>query len=1143
MKKALLVIPVLLLLGLCLLTGCRGQGTDPVGSGTETPKTTEPETAAPVTEPVTEPETEAAPAPGEWLSLTAEDMDVSDSTVGLRFSVTQKDEVIHAYELTAVLSSDADGAQTLDTQKPAPAGNVTVTFPYPADRQKELLYVTVTATLTEGEFAGTALDVLSLQIKNGLPQLTPDGVSLVVAAMTDEEKAHMVTGTQTPVMQGSSGGTYAVSRLGIPSMTVNDGPAGVRYGTAVWYPSICNLSSSWDPALISRVGQAIGEDALALGIDVVLGPGMNIQKNVTGGRNFEYSSEDPLLTGLLMSAYVSGMQSTGTGACVKHYAANNQETARGSVSANVSERALREIYLKGFGFVVNKAAPWTVMSSYNCLNGLHTSVSYDLLTGILRGEFGFEGFVMSDWGANGSMADKVNAGNDLNMPGNTTDPQDILTALEKGTVTRETLDECCRRILSVVAKCAAYNGLHTGRINQRNQSALNKETAPDTIVLLKNQDGALPYAEGTKVALFGNGANSTVFGGAGSGTVNAQKTVSIWSAVKSSETLELFDAAGNPFAKAKPHDVKDPAADIEVTEAMAAEYAQGADAALIVISRDTSEGADHSTLAGDYLLSEHERSMIERVSAAFHKLGKKVTVVLNTGDPIEAASWRDSVDGIIWCGYAGQETGPALVSVLTGEVNPNAKLTMTWPLSYAMTPAAAYFPGNVNDTMYYEDIYVGYRYYTTFDVPVAYEFGYGLSYTTYGYDNFRADKAPDGTVTLSVTVTNTGSRAGREIVQFYVSKPETSQEQPVRELCGFAKTALLQPGESGTVTVTVLPEALETYITDGSRWIIDKGSYTFSVGASSVDIKAAGQVDVAEAVTVLDVENRCVPDTELTIIQKATYEVPEGGEDVPVNLAAGKAAWADYSENDTLTASNAVDGDYITRWSGLGTPNALHTWQVDLGEVYEIGKVHIRWESVNAPFTVYLSEDGTHFEMWKTVLVDGSCEDILNLAGARARVIRLTIPKGGYVSIFEFEVYEVTDEDRKQAEQEASRVNVAVGCNVSADNVQGAFAAKNAVDGDLDTRWAANQAGSAVLTVDLGRVYRVSGVTAVLEAAWVPYTVEYSANGETWTKLADGRKDQLLMELKDLDIDARWLRIGRTGEDWFSIYEVMVYGE
>jgi beta-glucosidase len=541
------------------------------------------------------------------------------------------------------------------------------------------------------------------------------------------------------------------------------------------------------------VGQSIGEDSLALGIDIVLGPGMNIQKNVLCGRNFEYCSEDPILTGLMSAAYVSGMQSSGAGACIKHYAANNQESARGSTSANVTERALREIYLKAFGMAVADADPMTVMSSYNCLNGLHTSVSYDLLTGILRDEFGFDGFVMSDWGAAGSMADKVMAGNDVNMPGNATDPADVLAAYKAGLISDLALNTACRNVLTVVAESPTFKGIKMNtRVNTKEHNPFAAEAAADTVILLQNNASALPLAEGAKVAVFGNGAYKTVFGGAGSGSVSTNTTVNIVEGLRRADGVEVYDAQSNPFKNCDYHDAMDPSKDVEVTEAYAAEMASGADIALIVISRGSTEGADRSSIKGDFLLNDTEAEMIDRVSSAFHAKGKKVIVVLNMGSPMEVVSWRDKADAILYLGYAGQGSGTALAAVLTGAVNPSAKTAMTWPVDYDSTPAAEYFPGSAADVTYYEDIYVGYRYYSTFGVEVAYPFGFGLSYTTYEYSGFAVRKNADGTLTASVTVKNTGDAAGREIVQLYVTKPETLQEQTGMELAAFGKTKLLR---------------------------------------------------------------------------------------------------------------------------------------------------------------------------------------------------------------------------------------------------------------------------------------------------------------------------------------------------------------
>lgn len=1165
MKNRLILAAALLLL-LLLAASCTGtRGNDPLASvaetGTDTEAAaeaetevetgtdgsdtlaetdpaipTETESEAPATPGDTEPETEApVPVLGERIDLVAHTLTAADSKVTLKLTAQVKEAGLAG--TVSLTLEDGDGV--IARQSFEAAGGATVTFDCPEDRIYGALTVSGTVIASDGEI----LDEMTLKMKDGLPQLTPDGVRCVVAAMTAEEKAHMVTGVQYTVQPDASGGTYPIDRLGVPSITVNDGPAGVRYGTSVWYPSIINVSSSWDTALAERIGQSIGGDALALGIDIVLGPGMNIQKNVLGGRNFEYSSEDPILTALMVSPYVKGMQSTGAGACIKHFAVNNQESARGSVSANVTERALREIYLKAFGMVVADADPWTVMSSYNCLNGTHTSVNADLLTGILRGEFGFEGFVMSDWGAAGSMADKVNAMNDINMPGNATDPADVLAAYEAGLISDTALDACCYNILTVVVKSPTYLGLEMNtNVSLKEHHTVATEEAAHTMVLLQNENAALPLSDGTSVALFGNGAYKTVYGGAGSGSVNANITVSIYSGIIRASGLSVYDAKNNIFQDCDYHSAEDPSLDIVVTEAYAQEMAEGADVAVIVISRGSAEGVDRYTLKGDFLLNDTERDMINRVSAAFHAKGKQVVVVLNTGSPIEVVSWRDQVDAILWCGYAGQGTGTAVASVLKGKVNPSAKTTITWPVDYTSTPANRYFPGSGIDVTYYEDIYVGYRYYETFGVEVAYPFGYGLSYTTFAYSDYNLRQNADGTVTAWVTVTNTGRVAGREIVQLYVSKPETSFEQAKLELCGFAKTALLEPGASERVCIRVSVDAIKTYDTAGSRWILDQGDYTYSVGASSADLRFAQTVTLDALTVVQDVENRCEPDTAFDYIRKEDYQVPDDS-GTRVNLALNKATWTNYSENESFQPDKAVDGDYISRWSGLGLSSGNHLWQVDLGQTYAIGEICISWESIHVPFVILLSQDGKTFTAYSMFMDDGSGVTSINLYGTEARYIRVDVTRGNAVSIYEFEVYEATEEDIAQGGEAAKRENLALGKTVTATTQEAAYMKEKAVDGDLTTRWGSLPSGEAWLQVDLGRVCHVDSIQLYLESAWVPWRIEYSVDGETYTTLRSCDTQELIVLLTDLDIDARFIRMWREGENWFSIYEVMVFGE
>jgi hypothetical protein len=390
-------------------------------------------------------------------------------------------------------------------------------------------------------------------------------------------------------------------------------------------------------------------------------------------------------------------------------------------------------------------------------------------------------------------------------------------------------------------------------------------------------------------------------------------------------------------------------------------------------------------------------------------------------------------------------------------------------------------------------------------------------------------------------VTNTGSCAGREIVQLYITKPETLQEQAALELCGFAKTDMLAPGESQRVYVRASVESLMTYDTAESRWMLDKGDYTISVGASSADLKAKATVSVGEIAVVQDVENRCVPDTTFNYIQKATYKVPDPSQKRE-NLALNKPASSNYSENDTLSPDRAVDGSAITRWSGMGLSTGKHSWQVDLGQVYAIGEVDILWESIHAPFTLSLSEDGKTFTAYKVYTDDGSMMTDINLHGAKTRFIRLEIPRGNYVSIFEFRAYEATDEDIASDKEEVERVNIAKDKTVTATAQEGSYVKENAVDGDLDTRWGSMPTGEAWLQVDLGKVCTVKGIEAFLEAAWLPYRIEYSADGEHYETLRTCRKDELTEVMDDLYIEARYIRFSREGENWFSIYEIAVYG-
>ena len=1082
----------------------------------------------------TDTETEADPIPVDELTLRVKSLVLEGGKVKLTLNCELKENA--AGNVICTLS-DKNGVIAEQT---AEAVNDKITFELPCadDRLNGALTVAVNATRADGEPA----DTLTLYTKNGLVQLSADSIHCVVAAMTLEEKAHMVTGTQNPVLSGASGGTYAIERLGVPSVTVNDGPAGVRYGTAVWYPSVSNLSSSWDPSLAVKIGQAMGEDSLVKGVDVILAPGMNIQKNVLGGRNFEYCSEDPILTAYIASAYTQGIQSTGVGVSIKHFAANNQDTNRGTVSANVTERALREIYLKAFGMVVRDADPYTIMSSYNLVNGTRVACSYDLLTTYLRGERGFTGMVMSDWGSGGTVIEKVNAGNDINMPGFADDASRIVAASQNGMLDMLMLDAACSHVLGLVVKCPAFTQPEReSRIDFAGHGDLAAEVAAQTMVLLKNENGTLPMAKKSTLAVFGNGSFATEYGGLGSGQVDAKKTVSIAEGLHTSSAFDVYQYSNHPFKNAAPHDPRNPAADLPVFAASAAKSADNADAAVIVISRSSSEGTDHLDFEGDFRLSATEAEMIERVSAAFHAKGKRVVALINTGIPMEVVSWQDQVDAVLWVGYAGERIGDAVAEVLCGNVNPSAKTTVTWPVDCASTPAGKYFPGDTNDTAYYEDIYVGYRYYSTFGVDVAYPFGHGLSYTTFDYSDFTVEKQADGTLVATCTVRNSGAVAGREVVQVYVTKPETKREHAALELAGFAKTAMLEPGRSETVRIVITEDALETYDTKDSRYVIDGGEYIVSVGASAADVKATRTVTLGDTV-LRDVTNIATPDCEFPYIQKDSYEIPSV-KPQKENIALGKPTTDNGHENESLASGCVVDGNPGTRWSGYGCTESTHMLTVDLQRVCEIGEISILWESIHMPFVISVSEDGKVYTLMDVYTPDPMLtESTINLYGQTARYIRVTIPKGNFVSIYELAVYAATEEDKAQKPDAGDKVNLALGKTVTSTDCEGSYLAAYAVDGKTETRWGSLPNGKAWLQVDLGEVTHFNELTLMLESAWVPYYIEVSTDGVSYETIHRGQKDELFVVLKDLGQDARYVRVRRDGSNWFSIIELQIFG-
>ncbi len=711
------------------------------------------------------------------------------------------------------------------------------------------------------------------------------------------------------ILPGAAGFTAAYPELGVTTQVLADGPAGLRisphragddnayYCTA--FPIATLMASSWDKGLVEKVGQAMGAEVLAYNADVLLAPGMNIQRDPLCGRNFEYYSEDPLVTGKMAAAMVNGIESNGVGTSIKHFAANNQETNRTSVNTIVSERALREIYLRGFEIAVKEAQPWTVMSSYNKINGVYTAESHDLLTKVLRDDWGFEGYVMTDWTGGSDPVAMMKAGNDVLMPGNEQQIRDIIKAVKEGSLNESVLDENITRVLRIMMKSPKQNGIETGDPNLEAHAKVARMAASEGMILFKNQDAALPLGSEIKnVAVFGTTSYEFISGGTGSGDVNEAYTVSLIDGLKNGGLTidENLAITYNRYIKearanmGRPKNwlaalmgAKEPVPEMEVTPALAKSGVENADVALITIGRNSGEGGDREPIEGDFYLTNTEKMLVKNVSDAFHAVGKKVVVVLNIGGAIEVASWRDQPDAILCAWQPGQEAGNAVVDVLTGKVTPSGKLAVTFPIQYEDAPSSSTFPGvpleaelNTNETeddmmssfmqrvpwevVYEEDIYVGYRYYTTFDVPVAYEFGYGLSYTNFEYSNLTlsSDKFTDA-ITATVDVTNTGSAEGKEVVQVYLSAPAQKIEKPSQVLVDFGKTASLAPGATETLSFTIEAMDLCSFDEASSSWNAEAGTYKIMVGSSSKNILLSGEFSLAEDRVVEKVSKSLTP--------------------------------------------------------------------------------------------------------------------------------------------------------------------------------------------------------------------------------------------------------------------------------------------
>ena len=742
------------------------------------------------------------------------------------------------------------------------------------------------------------------------PQLTKNNIDDVLKAMTLEEKATLcvgggwgsmtagsLTASDATLVSGAAGTTRAIPRLGIPPTVLADGPAGLRInptrpGTdqtfyCTGFPVGTVLASTWNTALVEELTTAMGEEVKEYGADVLLAPGLNLHRNPLCGRNFEYFSEDPLLTGKMAAAYVRGIQSNGVGVSIKHFAANDQEVNRMNNDSRMDVRTLRELYLKGFEIAVKESNPWTVMSSYNRLNGVYTQQNHDLLTTILRDEWGFGGIVMTDWGFKEGTVAAVHAGNDLMEPGMDMEIQRIIAAVKDGSLAEADLDRNVRHLLEYIVRTPRFAGYkYSNKPDLAGHAKLVRQATPEGLILLEN-NGALPLCRkcSGKVALYGTGSYDFIAGGTGSGNVNKAYVRNVAEGLRANGfTVDAdIETWYNQYIALSKTEARNNAAnswgillgdpvvpEMNVSRSFIEKKEKVSDVAVFTITRNAGEGDDRKAADGDWTLTGQEREMLQILADTYHAAGKKLIVVLNIGGVIETASWKNIPDAILLAWTPGQEGGYAVADVLSGAANPSGKLPMTFPVSYYDIPSSFNFPANVQAepsfnpfastadvkkvlkkdvdyTNYEEGLNVGYRYFTTAGKNVSYPFGYGLSYTTFEYGKPGVKAAKDGSLTATISVKNTGKVAGKEIVEVYVSAPAGGLEKPACELKGFAKTRELKPGESETLTIVIDAYTLASFNPATSAWETAAGSYKLAFGASVADIRATATVKIAKA--------------------------------------------------------------------------------------------------------------------------------------------------------------------------------------------------------------------------------------------------------------------------------------------------------
>ena len=743
------------------------------------------------------------------------------------------------------------------------------------------------------------------------PKLTKDNIDEVLKAMTLEEKATLVVGggwgsmtagsltaSNETLVSGAAGTTRPIPRLGIPTTVLADGPAGLRInptrpGTdqtfyCTGFPVGTVLASTWNAPLVEELTAAMGNEVLEYGADVLLAPGMDLHRNPLCGRNFEYFSEDPYLSGKIAAAYVRGIQSQGVGVSVKHYAANDQEVNRMSNDSRMNARTLREMSLKGFEIAVRESDPWTVMSSYNKVNGEFAQQSEGLLTTILRDEWGFNGIVMTDWGNKEGTVAAVHAGNDLMEPGMPNEIERIIKAVKDGSLAEADLDRNVRKILQYIVRTPRFAGYkYSNKPDLKAHAALVRKATPEGLILLEN-NGVLPLQGVKNVALYGTGSYEFIAGGTGSGNVNKAYVLNVAEGLRQNglvpdadiETwynqfiqLEKTTQRNNTVGNGMGILLGDPVVpEMEVSRSFIERKLRSTDIAVLTITRNAGEGDDRKAADGDWTLTGAERELMQTLADVYHAAGKKLVVVLNIGGVIETASWKHIPDAVILAWTPGQEGGGAVADVLCGKANPSGKLPMTFPVAYFDIPSSFNFPYNyrggnsidfaallggggmrrnpvkdVDYTEYKEGIWVGYRYFGTAGKAVSYPFGYGLSYTSFEYGKPAVKVGKDGTVTASISVKNTGSVAGKEAVQLYVTAPDGGLVKPACELRAFGKTRELAPGESETLTFVVEPYTLASFNEATSAWETAAGKYTAHFGASSADIRGAADFKLAKA--------------------------------------------------------------------------------------------------------------------------------------------------------------------------------------------------------------------------------------------------------------------------------------------------------